>query len=240
VDVGNSMRRAIAEYESGELEAAMLHTCCAVDGTAGKVHPTIRSNAARFTTLLRQNYISVVEPMVPGINLAETVFPVQIRNPSGPGRRPDFADIIYVIHRCNHGHGTPLPVGYELIADTRTKPDRTTMTVKKNLAGKWVVQLSDRAIFGMLAIALLVPENADQRIPDGYHLTYTSTTGDIRARLDNEWWGRAADFAAITAMDRKRIRLTLDFDSVMPAPPPVRPRQQRSRNHLRSRSARAA
>jgi hypothetical protein len=41
---------------------------------------------------------------------------------------------------------------------------------------------------------------------------------DVRVRLDNDWWGRAGDFAAITAMDRKRISVTLDFRNVMPAP----------------------
>ena len=61
MDVGNSVRKAIAEWESGELDGAMLHACIAVDGTAAKVHPTL-GVSARITTLLRQNYISIVKP----------------------------------------------------------------------------------------------------------------------------------------------------------------------------------
>ncbi len=234
MDVGNSIRKAIAEHQSGDLDAAMIHACNAVDGTAAKVYPNMTSNAARFKRLLRENCLDIIEPMVPGVNLVETIFPVQIQTPKGPGKTPDFADILYVIHRCNHNHGAPLPVGFELVPDALGKLDGTRMTVDKNLTGQWVVRFSDRVIFGMLAVALLSPANADQRISDGHHLTYESASGDVRVRLDNDWWGRASDFAAITSMDRKRIRVKLDFSNVMPAPPAT-PATQRKRNRPQQR-----
>ncbi len=40
-------------------------------------------------------------------------------------------------------------------------------------------------------------------------------SGDIGVRLNNDWWGRADDFAAITAMDRNRISVALDFSNVI-------------------------
>jgi hypothetical protein len=217
MEVGRSVSKAIADRLAGDLDSAMLHACNAVDGTAKKVYPTL-GVGARFTRLLRENYASVVEPMMPGINLEETVFPIRMRG-GGPGGRPDVADILYVIHRCHHGHGEPPPTGYELISDTTVEPPRTTMRLEVNTAGDWVVRLTDRSIYGMLAVALLSPTNTGQ-VLDGVHLTYSSVSGDIRVRLDNEWWGRADDFAAITATDRKRIRQTLDFTNVMPAPTP--------------------
>lgn len=55
MNVGNSVRKAIDDWEQGELESAMLHACNAVDGTAKKLYATLRSNA-RFTRLLRENY----------------------------------------------------------------------------------------------------------------------------------------------------------------------------------------
>jgi|ERR1035441_6209248 hypothetical protein len=238
MDIGNSVRKAIADHESGDLDPAMIHACNAIDGTAAKVYPNLTGNAVRFKKLLRENCLNVIEPMAPTINLVETVFPVQIQSPRSSGRALDFADILYVIHRCNHNHGEPLPVGFELLPDALGKLPGTRMTFDKNLAGQWVVRFSDRIIFGMLAAALLSPANADQKIPDGYHMTYASVTGDIRVRLDNDWWGRAADFTAITAMDQKRTRVKLDFSNVMPAPsaPPSAPRnanrqQQRRRRH---------
>jgi hypothetical protein len=53
--VGRSIRKAIDDWEQGELESAMLHACNAVDGTAGKLYPTSK-NKERFTRTLRENY----------------------------------------------------------------------------------------------------------------------------------------------------------------------------------------
>ena len=99
MDVGNSVRKAIDDYVAREVDAAMLHACNAVDGTAAKLHPALGSNA-RFTRLLRDNYF-ILEPMAaPGINLQDTRFPVKVARPKAPGGLPDYADVIYGIHRC--------------------------------------------------------------------------------------------------------------------------------------------
>ncbi|MGA4791922.1 hypothetical protein [Nocardia sp. AB354] len=45
---------AIDDFGRGEIEAAMLHVCNAVDGTAEKVYPT-RQVGDRFTALIRDN-----------------------------------------------------------------------------------------------------------------------------------------------------------------------------------------
>lgn len=217
MEVGKSISKAITERLGGDLESAMLHACNAVDGTAKKMYPSL-GVGARFRKMLRENYCGILEPMMPGINLAETVFPASISGATGPGRLPDVADILYVIHRCHEGHGDALPVGYELVPDTTTEPPRTTMDFASP-SGHWVVRLSDRSIYAMAAVALLSPANVGQALADVV-LTWSSVSGDIRVRMDNGWWGRADDFAAITAMDRKRISVKLDFTNVMPAPTP--------------------
>jgi hypothetical protein len=189
VNVGNSVRKAIDDWEQGELESAMLHACNAVDGTAKKLYPTLGSNA-RFTRLLRDNY-DIFGPMgAPGIDLVETRFPVRVARPKAGGNRPDIADVIYGIHRCAHGHGDELPDGFQLLADAAGPPRQTRMRF-----GKGRVQLSDRVIFGLLAVAVLSPANVGQTIPDGYRLTF----GGKAVLLISEWWGRAADFASIAA-----------------------------------------
>lgn len=53
--VGDSVRKAIDDWQAGEFESAMLHACNAVDGTAKKIYPNLGSNA-RFTKLLRDSY----------------------------------------------------------------------------------------------------------------------------------------------------------------------------------------
>lgn len=204
VNVGNSVRKAIDDWESDELEAAMLHACNAVDGTAKKMYPNLRSNA-RFTLLLRDNY-SILGPMgMPGVNLVETRFPVKVERPRATGGKPDLADVIYGIHRCSHGHGDELPGGFELIPDTRGPVRRTTIYVEKG-----AIRLSDRIIFGLIAVAVLSPANKGQTVPDGYYLTF----GAKVKLVINEWWGRAADFPAIAASDPTPL-VKLDFGDWM-------------------------
>lgn len=62
---------------------------------------------------------------------------------------------------------------------------------------KGKVRLSDRIIFGLIAVAVLSPVNDGQRIPNGYYLTY-GTTDKL---FINEWWGRASDFPSVVERD---------------------------------------
>lgn len=191
--VADSVRKSIDDWLQNEPDASMLHACNAVDGTAKLAYPGQGSNA-RFTQLLRDNYF-ILGPMgLPGVNLEETRFPVRVPKPKAPGGRPDIADVIYGVHRCCHGHGEELPGGLELLPDAAGPPRQTRL--KMRLADR-TIQLSDRVIFGLLAVAILSPHNRGQRIDDGYYLTFGST---VRMTV-NEWWGRAADFPAIAATD---------------------------------------
>jgi hypothetical protein len=166
MNVGESVRKSIVDWESGELEAAMLHGCNAVDGTAAKVYPDLGSNA-RFTLLLRENY-DVLGPMgAPGINLHETRFPVRLKRPKASGGKPDIADVIYAVHRCSHGHGEELPDGFSLIKDAAGPPGITQI-----LCSRGRVHLSDRMIFALLAVAMLSPVNKGQKAPEGFYLSY--------------------------------------------------------------------
>lgn len=190
MNVGNSVRKSIVDWEQHELDAAMLHACNAIDGTAKKAYPKFGSNA-RFTRLLRENY-EILGPMgAPGIDLVKTRWPVKVDRPKAPGGQPDFADVIYGIHRCSHGHGDELPDGFELLPDAAGPPRQTRMEIQK---GK--VRISDRAIFGLLAVAVMHRLNVGERVPDSFYLTFGVTRLPI-----NDWWGRAEDFPAIAAQD---------------------------------------
>ena len=67
------------------------------------------------------------------------------------------------------------------------------------------VRLSDRVIFGLLAVAVLSAVNSDQRVPYGYWLSM----GDTQL-LINDWWGRAPDFPSIATL-HAMPRVKLDF-----------------------------
>jgi len=209
VNVGNSVRKAIDDWERGETDAAMSHACNAVDGTAKKVYPSLGSNA-RFTRLLRDNY-AILGPLgIPGINLVETRFAVKVERPKAPGGKPDLADVFFGVHRCSHGHGEELPDGFELMPDARqpVRAGELRKTTVKVVRG--TIRLSDRIIFGVIAVPVLSPANKDQHVPNGYYLTF----GAEEKLIITEWWGRATDFPAIAAPEPVPS-ITLDFNEWM-------------------------
>jgi hypothetical protein len=178
----------------------MLHACNAVDGTAGKQYPRV-GNKQRFTRLLRENY-DVLGPMgAPNIDLQATRWPVPVNKPTAPRGGADLADVLYGVHRCTHGHGDVLPKGFDLLPDARGPAGITRMRVVDGAA-----QLSDRVVFGLLAVAVLSRSNAAESAPDGYLLSY----GDRLLPL-NEWWGRKVDFLSVVREGPKLIAVVLDF-----------------------------
>lgn len=182
--VEKSVVKAIAEAMAGDNESAMLHACNAVDGTACKIFPNLQ-NGPRFKRLLRDNY-NVLGPMgAPGINLVDSRFPAPTVKVTAPYLHPDTADIIYAIHRCSHGHGDELPLGFELVPDAFDTPEITRMVVTPE-----AVRLSDRMIFALLAVAVLHPINSSLRSTGDYFLTF----GASQRFPINEWWGRNTDF----------------------------------------------
>jgi hypothetical protein len=59
------------------------------------------------------------------------------------------------------------------------------------------IQPSDRVIFGLLAVAVLSPQNREEQIDGSYYLSF----GASAEMTINEWWGRANDFPAVAATD---------------------------------------
>jgi hypothetical protein len=189
MNVGKSIRKAIDEYAAGDLDSAMLHACNAIDGTAGKRYKGL-GNKARFTRLLRDSY-GILGPMgAPGFDLDKSRFDVKTKATGDKIVEMDIADVIYAVHRCHHGHGDELPEGFELNRDASGMWPRTRTSFSPGAVG-----LSDRIIFGLLAVAVLASENIDQNVPNGYFLTL----GNTPRMMINQWWGRSADFAAIVA-----------------------------------------
>ncbi len=189
--VGVSVTAAIDEWTRGAPDLAMLHACNAVDGTGRKLYPAISSNKRRFSKVLRDGY-QILGPMgLPGLDILNTRWPINIKGPTADGGLPDIADVIYGIHRCTHGHGDELPDGFELIPNAVGPARYTRIEVQP---GK--IRLSDRVIFALLGVAVFSPANNGQNVPDGYHLTFGNTILPI-----NNWWGRAADFIELTARE---------------------------------------
>ncbi|MCA1698258.1 MAG: hypothetical protein LC790_04865 [Actinobacteria bacterium] len=206
--VGKEVQLAVDDFEHGEIESAMAHACAAIEGTAGKVWPRTHDRPGskrRFTTLLRDNY-DVMRPMLGGLELVHTRYPVEVESkPTASDGKVDFADLVYAVHRCTHAHGDELPPGSDMLTDANVTIGLTRLTVVNG-----AVQLSDRTIFALLAVAVLAPLNADQQVPDGYHLTLANERFAI-----NKWWGRKESFLAAAAKHPMGPEVILDFGDWM-------------------------
>lgn len=177
--VGDSVRLAIDDFERGETESAMLYACNAVDGSSAKLYPKL-ANGKRFTKLIRDNYATFGLMAVRGLDAHETRWPVPVRSTLSTKTLiewPDTADLIWVIHRCNHGHGDEVPSNFALIDDN--------IGIASELhVERGVVRLPWNTVFGLLAIAIGEPVNRGQIAGDGQYLTWarlscgsTSPTG---------------------------------------------------------------
>lgn len=144
----------------------------------------------------------------PGINLVDTRFPLVLPHAKASQGKPDIADVIYGIHRCSHGHGEELPSGFELLEDAAGPTRITRMEVEK---GK--VRLSDRIIFGLIAVVVFSPANKNSVTPklDGYFLKF----GNSPILMINEWWGQADKFISEILPTDSLPLVTLDFHNMI-------------------------
>lgn len=199
--IGYSVGKSIDDFLIGDLNGAMLHACMAVDGTAKKTYPEMRRHRVRFLTTLRDNYC-ILRPMsFPGLDIANIKWPIQISPEQKSNEWPDIAEVIYGVHRCAHGHGDDLPSGFELIPDVLNgDTNRTSLIAAPNR-----VQISDRVIFGLLAIAVFSPKNQELTTKEGHWLSLNH-----KQFIINDWWGKRADFLELSAPNDTQ-RVTLDL-----------------------------
>ncbi|MGC0890216.1 hypothetical protein [Pantoea agglomerans] len=198
-----SVKKSIDDFLLGDLDGAMLHACNAVDGTSRTLHKGFKDNhRQRYLKTLRDNY-SILRPMsFPNFDIDNIKWPIKLSEKQKSSDWPDIAEVIYGIHRCSHGHGEELPDGFQLMPDVLKVTNKTTL-----IAQPGSVRISDRVIFGLLAIAVLSPANKDLMIQCDHWLSLGENKFVI-----NEWWGRKDDFLKITDLCDEQ-RLSFDFSN---------------------------
>ena len=93
MNVGDSVKHSIDEWERRKWDAAMLHACNAVDGTGKKRYPSL-GVAARFKRTIRDSIDIFRMVATPGLNIEQTRFPAAVKS-NLSNQRPDIADVIY-------------------------------------------------------------------------------------------------------------------------------------------------
>jgi hypothetical protein len=187
---------AIDDAEAGKMDSALMHACVAVDTTAKRLYPEETRVGARYVQCIRR-YYWIIEPMIgAGINLEETTFPnVKLKKV----RSPDLAEIIYEKYRCYLTHGDEIPASYMMTPVPG--PDQSDWII-----GRDQMNVPDRIIWALLALAVFSNANATERSEGEYFLTLGEHRFVIR-----EWWGREDEFRPIADL-YNQVRVKMDLD----------------------------
>ncbi|HEU5046796.1 MAG TPA: hypothetical protein VFT64_03040 [Rickettsiales bacterium] len=139
-----------------------------------------------------------------GLNLEETQWTnITIIEQNGKIiSSPDLADIIYHIFRCSHAHCEAVPINYALIPSHDGN--------SKWIFAKGLLQMPDRIIWALLAVAVFASANKGIQNNGDYYLSWGSETLGLGVQkfVINEWWGREDDFRAfITPYNTLRVKM---------------------------------
>ncbi len=205
-------------------EAALLHACTSIDATARKLFPSQAGVGKRFVRCIR-DYYWLVEPMMGvGFNLVDTRFS-SVSLPNG-NNAPDFAELVYHIHRCSHAHGDEVPVEFSIT------PSMDAFHSSWKFAPN-SVRIPDKVIWALTAISVFSHVNYRLR---GSGAPYRLFWGNEFYPI-SEWWGREQEIKVIAiGWNTQRIEIkelsrlkTADpvtgsrVTLVSVAPPPKRP-----------------
>ena len=205
MDIQNSIRLCMRDYEEEEYESAMLHICTAIDGVAGLAWPWWPSKR-RFLKLIRDNY-HIIEPIAfSTTKLKNCLFPIppkyieMFRQVNSEKKenigKEDLANLLYVVHRCAHCHGNTIPSEYRLItekSDPLVTPDSAGHTIiyyGKNGS----VRISKRIIPALVMVIVLQPIEWGRTYLKALN-KYSVYCEALDERLPiNDWWERKEDF----------------------------------------------
>ena len=204
--VGDEVRSGLDHWSVGEWRPALWHATEAIRKTADKRYPAL-DEAAAFRQTIRDQ-VDIFAAMAAGdIDLVRSRFPLPIASDQ-PDGRPDVADLMYAIYRYLHVSETEMPAGCQVVPPV----EGVSMFTVAN-GRLW---LRATAAIGLLAVAVLAPENEGQPIPDSYFLSWRNYDFPVA-----EAWGQWEGFRDLLA--REAIpQYELDFGDAWNAWAPTR------------------
>ena len=193
--MGDDVRLSLDHWSNREWADAVARAGDAVVGTGRKRYPDL-SEADGFTRTLRDGIDIFGAMAAADIDFAQTRLPVAVAT-TLPDGRPDIADVLYAVHRYLGGDTDAIPGGVEVSAPVDTVP------MFHIYLGH--LRLRASAALGMLAVAVLAPENRGEQIPGSYQLGWRQHVFHLVG-----WWGWQDHFREILTTDEVE-RQELDF-----------------------------
>jgi hypothetical protein len=102
--------------------------------------------------------------------------------------KPDLADVVYHIFRCNLAHGKSIPLAYKLLP--------VGDGYSKWLIGDGILKMPERIIWALLAVSVFCKANSGSQEGENYWLSWGSEILGLGIEKFSvkEWWGKEDDF----------------------------------------------
>jgi len=180
--VGDDVRISLDYWSNREWNGAVAHACDAVAETGRKRYPEL-GEEAQFTRTLRDGIDIFAALAAADIDFGSSRLPVAVASDLPEGR-PDIADVLYAVRRYLRGDTEAIPGGCDI-----TPPVDTVPMIHIYLGH---LRLRASAALGMLAVAVLAPENRGETIPGSYNLGWRQHIFHLVG-----WWGWQDHFREI-------------------------------------------
>lgn len=188
ITVGDRVKSAIDEANSGRFEMALEHAAIAIDVTAKRYFAADESKAKNYKNLLIE-YLWLIELLAfPGLNLEESKFG---NYPIKKTPVPTFQDLIYDVIRCGLVHAEGVPDSFAFNDSGTLEFADERLVFPKGL------------IWALLALIVCCPCNSNEKTAEGYHLTFFGNKLVI-----NDLWGQES-FLRVIYERHKTIRVSV-------------------------------
>jgi hypothetical protein len=155
MNISDYIKHSLDEADRGNLEAAMMHVCAAVDGTAKKLYHPSKKGGERFKKFIVDN-IDIVQHLLGGFDLEKTIFPFSDQKDNVGVK---IEDIIYNNYRCKLMHGDELGDGWGINVSIDMHLDKLSVDLKDK-----TMLLPQSKIYALGLPCVLSSVNSQQKI----------------------------------------------------------------------------
>lgn len=199
--------RAFDDALVGNMEAALLDACIALDATSRKLAGAAVSAKTNYKACIREHWWLIEAMAAPGLNFEETKFENLVipenGKPNGkPIDKPDLTDVIYHVFRCHHVHGEEVPESFALVPRTGRAPSL--------VIANGVLQLPTTIVWALISVSVFCRVNEDLRGCGGDRfLTWQGFDETVHQFPLRDFWGRC-DEMRVFFQEQKLIRVKLE------------------------------
>lgn len=190
MSIGDRITEALDHYSSGNIGAALISTCTALDATATLAYSE-RAVGKRWRRFVQDN-LALITSMMFGRTIISKELKFQYSHPditTDASGLCTFADIVYVAIRCGLIHDAKLPKTIEFVEDGRLSIDPNTRVVK----------LPSTLVLGLVFAVVCAKVNGTEKLTRPTTITLHGQCHPV-----DDFWGDLDKFIAYRDLVRRK------------------------------------